>query len=160
MLSAEDRCAITETLSLHGHLFDQGQLDRLDELFTPDVVYDVTDVGMGTLVGIDEIRRAGLELGVGNPIAHHTTNVVITGDNDEEATAQSKGLAVMADGRCVSATYLDTLRRTDHGWRLSHRVILARRTPLRTCLRSPSRDPDRLDTPIGEGSPHGVLRRQ
>ena len=31
---------------------------------------------------------------------------------------------------------------------------------LRTCLRSPSRDPDRLDTPIGEGSPHGVLRRQ
>ncbi|SNQ50908.1 Polyketide cyclase [Frankia canadensis] len=134
MLSAEDRWAIAETLSLHGHLFDQGQLDRLEELFTPDVVYDVTDVGMGMgmgmFVGIDEIRRAGLELGVGNPIAHHVTNVVITGDDGDEATAQSKGLAVMADGRCVSATYLDTLRRTDHGWRLRHRVILARRTPL------------------------------
>ncbi len=85
---------------------------------------------MGTLAGIDEIRRAGLELGVGNPIAHHVTNVVITGDDDDEATTQSKGLAVMADGRCVSATYLDTLRRTEDGWRLSHRVILARRTPL------------------------------
>jgi ketosteroid isomerase-like protein len=132
MLSAENRCEIAETLSLHGHLFDQGQLDRLEELFTPDVVYDVTDVGMGmrTLVGIDEIRRAGLELGEDNPIAHHVTNIVITGNSDDEATCQSKGLAVMADGRCVSATYLDTLRRTDHGWRLSHRVILARRTPL------------------------------
>jgi len=141
MLSAEDRAAIVETLSLHGHLFDLGHLDRLEELFTPDVVYDVTDVGMGRLVGIDEIRRAGIELGGNNPLAHHVTNVVITGDDSDRVIAQSKALAVMEDGRCVSSTYLDTLKRTDDGWRLNHRVILARRTPLNGAhLTSPDSD--------------------
>ena len=31
MLQLADRLAIDETLSLHGHLFDAGLLDRLDE---------------------------------------------------------------------------------------------------------------------------------
>jgi hypothetical protein len=130
LLRAEDRWAIGETLSLHGHLFDQGHLDRLEELFTPDVVYDVTDVGMGTLAGIEEIRRWALELGAGNPIAHHVTNIVITSDESDRVTTQSKGLAIMDNGRCGNATYVDTLRRTNGGWRISYRVILTRRTPL------------------------------
>ena len=41
-LNAEDRQAIGEVLSLHGHLFDQGQLDRLGEIFTPDAAYDMS----------------------------------------------------------------------------------------------------------------------
>lgn len=51
MLNAEDRWAITETLSRHGHLFDGGHLDRLEEIFTPDVVYDLSDAGIGTFTG-------------------------------------------------------------------------------------------------------------
>ena len=35
-LHAEDRQAIGEILSLHGHLFDGGHLDRLGEIFTPE----------------------------------------------------------------------------------------------------------------------------
>ena len=66
-LTAEDRWAIGETISLHGHLFDNGELDRLDELFTADVVYDLTDVGMEPLHGIDEIRRAALNSGPATP---------------------------------------------------------------------------------------------
>ena len=46
------------TIALHGHLFDNGELDRLGELFTPDIVYDVTDAGMAPLHGIAEILRA------------------------------------------------------------------------------------------------------
>jgi ketosteroid isomerase-like protein len=130
MLSAEDRWAIGETLSLHGHLFDEGQFDRLDELFTADVVYDLTDVGMRPLHGIEEIRRAALDLGADNPIAHLVTNIVITSDEGGHVTARSKGLAVTADGRCGSATYVDTLRQDNGRWRISHRIILARRTPL------------------------------
>jgi hypothetical protein len=130
MLSAEDRWAIGETLSLHGHLFDGGHLDRLDDLFTADVVYDVTDVGMRPLHGIEEVRRAALELGADNPIAHLVTNIVITSDEGGRVTAQSKGLVVKEDGRCGSATYVDTLRRENGRWRISHRIILARRNPL------------------------------
>ena len=46
-LSPDDRAAIVELISLHGHLFDDGDLDRLDILFTPSVVYDVSELGPG-----------------------------------------------------------------------------------------------------------------
>ena len=128
-LNAEDRWAIGETLSLHGHLFDGGHLDRLGEIFTPDVVYDMSAVGIGMFEGIETIRSAALHLGAGNPIAHHVTNVVITGDGDS-VTALSKGLVLMADGTFASVTHLDTLRCHDGGWRISRRVISPQRTPL------------------------------
>src|ERR1017187_8547908 len=75
-LHAEDRQAIGETLSLHGHLFDGGHLDRLREICTPDVVYDMSAVGVGTFEGIEAIRSAALQLGPGTPVAHHVTNIV------------------------------------------------------------------------------------
>jgi hypothetical protein len=129
-LSVEDRQAIGEILALHGHIFDGGHLDRIEEIFTPDVVYDLSDPGVGTFEGIDAIRNGALRLGAGNPLAHHLTNVVITGVDHDVATAQSKGLMIMADGTFGSVTHLDTLRRLDGGWRISRRVIVAQRTPL------------------------------
>ena len=128
-LNAEDRQAISETLSLHGHLFDGGHLDRLEEIFTPDVVYDLSDVGMGTFAGIEAIRRGALQLGAGNPVAHHVTNVVITSVEDDSVTVQSKGLMISANGTFGSVTHIDTLRRHNGGWRISRRVI--RRSALR-----------------------------
>jgi SnoaL-like domain len=129
-LHAEDRQAIGEILSLHGHLFDGGHLDRLGEIFTPDVVYDMSAVGVGTFEGIEAIRIAALKLGAGNPVAHHVTNVVITGEEDGLVSARSKGLMLMANGTFASVTHLDTLQRHDGGWRISRRVILAQQTPL------------------------------
>ncbi|GAA1606591.1 MULTISPECIES: nuclear transport factor 2 family protein [Kribbella] len=131
MLSADDKWAIGETLALHGHLFDEGELDRLSELFTDDVVYDVSEIGGDVLVGVDAVRAAALELGAGNPLAHLVTNVVITGSPDDDtATVRSKGLAVLADRGCGTATYVDTVRRGPKGWRIAHRRILPRRVPL------------------------------
>jgi hypothetical protein len=91
MLTAADRWAIGETISLHGHLFDEGHLDRLGDLFTADVVYDLTDVGMQPLHGIEEIRRATLELGADNPVAHHVTNIIITSEEHDCVRTRSKG---------------------------------------------------------------------
>jgi ketosteroid isomerase-like protein len=51
----EDRLALHELVALHGHLFDMGELDRLDELFTEDVVYD--DVMQRTAQGWRLARR-------------------------------------------------------------------------------------------------------
>ena len=33
-LNIEDRTVISELIAMHGHLCDEGELDRLDELFT------------------------------------------------------------------------------------------------------------------------------
>lgn len=129
-LHPEDRWAIGETLSLHGHIFDGGHLDRLGEIFTPDIVYDMSAVGFGTFEGIEACRSAALKLGAGNPVAHHVTNVVITGEEDRQVTARSKGLMLMADGTLASVTHADTLRRHNGGWRISRRAISPQHTPL------------------------------
>lgn len=140
-IDAEDRAAVTELIHLHGHLFDGGELDRLDELFTDDVVYDVSDLGGGALVGVTAIREAALSLGEGNPVAHHVTNVVLTELPDGAVRALSKGLGVNADGTCGSVTYDDRVMRGAQGWRISHRAVLARRVPLNGAWREPDTTP-------------------
>jgi 3-phenylpropionate/cinnamic acid dioxygenase small subunit len=129
-MSLEDRMAVTELISLHGHVIDAGEFDRLDALFTPDVIYDVSDLGGEPLLGIAAIRDASLRLGAGNPVAHHVTNVVLETVDGDRVTARSKGFGVRADGTTGSVVYQDLVVRTPHGWRISHRTVLARRTPL------------------------------
>ncbi|MEU6572354.1 nuclear transport factor 2 family protein [Streptomyces sp. NPDC046805] len=129
-LSVEDRFVITELVSLHGHLVDEGRLDRLEEVFTPDVVYDLIDFGHGPLVGVAAIREAALALGSANPVAHHVTNVLVTESKDGRVQVRSKGLGIKADGSCGSVTYDDTVVPTRNGWRISHRKVRARREPL------------------------------
>lgn len=129
-LTADDRTAITDLLHRHGHLTDNGEFDRMHELFTDDVAYDVTDLGGGVLTGLAMIRDAALALGDGNPVAHHVTNIVLTEIAGGRVRALSKGIGIMADGTTGSATYEDTVVRGDRGWRISHRIVRARRTPL------------------------------
>jgi len=126
-LSADDRAAITELISLHGHLFDDGEFDRLDLLFTTSVRYDVTAFGGGVLQGIEAIRAATLALGGRNPVGHHVTNVVLTEQPDGSVRARSKGIGVYADGTAGSVTYEDEIVRTDDGWRIDARTVAPRR---------------------------------
>ncbi|PAZ09115.1 polyketide cyclase [Streptomyces sp. SA15] len=129
-LALEDRLAVTELIALHGHLVDGGELHRSAEVFTPDVVYDLSDFGQGQVTGLAALTEAALALGTANPVAHHVTNVVIEEVDDGRVRARSKGLGVMADGSCGSVTYEDTLVRAADGWRICHRRVLARRAPL------------------------------
>lgn len=129
-ITPEDRAAITELLSLHGHLMDDGVFDRLDELFAADVVYDLEDFGLGSLMGIIEVHQAAIALGEANPVGHHITNIVLTPVDDNVVHARSKGIGVMADGTSGSVTYEDSLRREGAGWRIAYRKVIARRTPL------------------------------
>jgi 3-phenylpropionate/cinnamic acid dioxygenase small subunit len=129
-ISPEDRAAITELISLHGHLFDDGDLDRLDELFTPSVVYDVSALGGGTLHGIEAVRAAALALGDRNPLGHHVTNVVVTEHPDGAVSVRSKGIGVNIDGTVGTVTYEDTVVDDGAGWRISRRRVIPRRVPL------------------------------
>src|SRR4051812_28924135 len=94
----EDRLAVTDLIALHGHLVDAGAFERFAELFTPDVVYDVSDLGGEPLTGIAAVRDAGLRLGAANPVGHHVTNTVVTAAADGSVTARSKFLGVRGDG--------------------------------------------------------------
>lgn len=131
MLTADDRFAITELINSHGHLTDGGDFEGLQALFSEDVVYDVSALGGGVLVGPESIREAALSLGDANPVAHHVTNIVFTEAHDGTARTVSKGLGIMTDGTVGSATYEDTFERGASGWRLTHRTVRPRSVPLR-----------------------------
>jgi len=126
-LAPDDRAEITELLARHGHLFDDGEFDRLDLLFTASVRYDVTAFGGGVLQGIEAIRAATLALGDRNPVGHHVTNVVLTEQPDGSVRARSKGIGVYADGTAGSVTYEDEIVRTGDGWRIDARTVAPRR---------------------------------
>ena len=130
-LTADDRRAITELIHQHGHLVDTGQLDRMHEILTEDAAYDVTDLGGGVLVGPEALREAALALGDANPVAHHVTNVVLEAESPKRVHGRSKGLGVMADGTIGSVIYEDRIERREQGWRIAHRTVRARRSPLR-----------------------------
>ncbi|GHJ40402.1 nuclear transport factor 2 family protein [Streptomyces sp. TS71-3] len=131
-LTLEDRLAITELISLHGHLVDDGHLDRFGELFTAEALYDLTEFDQGRLAGVAAIREAALALGAANPVAHHVTNVVV-GDRADGAgcvRVRSKGLGITAEGVCGSVSYEDVVVRTPDGWRIRYRKVCPRRVPL------------------------------
>lgn len=129
-LTTSDRLEIHELMNLHGHLVDAGELERLDELFTYDVVYDLRDFGGTELRGIDAIAQASTTLGDANPLAHHVTNVLITGAEGPLVRVMSKGIGIRADGSAGSVTYQDEVRKDAAGWRISRRRVSPRRRPL------------------------------
>ena len=130
MLTVDDRFAITDLINLHGHLTDNGDLDGWPALFSDDIVYDVTALGGEVMVGMDTLRAAALALGANNPVAHHVTNIVLNEVAEGTVRALSKGFGVMTDGTTGSATYEDTIQRTANGWKITHRIVRPRRTPL------------------------------
>ncbi|SEP14822.1 nuclear transport factor 2 family protein [Amycolatopsis saalfeldensis] len=130
-MNTEDREAMTRIVNQHGHLIDTGRLDRLHEIFTADVAYDVSDFGGGVITGLEAMRAWVLDLGDRNPVAHHVTNVVLDEITDGVVHCLSKGIGIGVDGTARSVTFEDRFERSEAGWRISRRVVKARRAPLR-----------------------------
>ncbi|MFE5091454.1 nuclear transport factor 2 family protein [Streptomyces sp. NPDC056638] len=128
-LGAEDRLAINELIALQWHLVDDGELDRLDELFTADVVYDASDLGHGSMHGLDAFRDAARAMGRRGLVSHHVTNVVLTEVGDDQVRARSKGIGIKADGTSGSVTYEDVIVRDERGWRINRRKVAVRHAP-------------------------------
>jgi hypothetical protein len=130
-MDTDDRWAITETLSLVGHIFDDGRLDEIDTVFTTDVVYDMSAVGMPVINGIEAARELAKQLGDHGPVAHFVSNVVVSQDGDQdgdEVAVDSKGLMLMADRSVVAVVHHDVLRREPAGWRIYRRLIVPQGT--------------------------------
>ncbi|MBB5911875.1 3-phenylpropionate/cinnamic acid dioxygenase small subunit [Nocardia transvalensis] len=129
-ISTADRLAIHELLALHGHLSDAGAFDRMTEVFTDDVVYDMNEYGAGLVHGLAALRDMAIELGDRNPVGHHVTNIIIAATDGDTVLVRAKGIGVATDGTVGSVTYDDIVRRTPDGWRIAHRRVVPRRRPL------------------------------
>ncbi|MTD57999.1 nuclear transport factor 2 family protein [Amycolatopsis pithecellobii] len=122
-LTAEHRSLIEDVVALHGHIFDAKEFDRIEEIFTPDVVYDMTGVGGRVFRGIAAVREAASDMAARGPLAHHVTNLVVTVTDDGVPRVLSKVLLLLRDGSLKSVVQRDTIGRHDGHWLISHRVI-------------------------------------
>lgn len=104
-ITAEDRAAITESISLHGHLMNDGGLDGRDQLCSSEIIDDFGDFGVGSLEGRSAIRDAALAMGGANPVGHHITNAILIEIDANQGCARPKGIGVKADGTCGSDIY-------------------------------------------------------
>jgi SnoaL-like domain len=119
-LNQLDVLAIHDVINLYGHVLDEQRWSDLDQVFTQDVIFDFSALGLDVLTGIDAVRR--LMRGYTNPPrAHHATNIVVTLE-DGEPRALSKGLILLANGVTASWIYRDRLRSVAGAWRIAHRI--------------------------------------
>jgi SnoaL-like domain len=127
MPASADILAIQELLALYGHIIDEREWQRVEELFTPQTVYDMTEFGLPRVVGAQAIRELWSRPDAAHPLAHHATNIVIREDADGTVRVLSKGLGVGPQGRVGSVVYRDIVERTERGWRFAARSAQLRR---------------------------------
>lgn len=123
-LTIDDHLAINTLINLYGHIIDERQWSRMEELFTEDVVFDLSDFNGQVLNGLDTLRETFRALD-GHPLAHHATNIVIE-EVGGEVTGLSKGIGMSRD-HIGSTIYRDRLAQNPQGWRIARRVATKRR---------------------------------
>ncbi len=122
-LSVEDRLDIQQMLALYGHLIDDREFGRLNEIFSRNAVFDLSGFDGTRFEGLDAIIRMMFD-SEQHPLAHHATNIVIL--DEEPVCALSKGIGVGGGGRVGSVVYRDRLVRTKNGWRIAERHCMLR----------------------------------
>lgn len=123
-LDVRDILAINNLINSYGHIIDERQWSRMEELFTPDAVFDMTSFGPEVVHGLEALRTCFRELD-GHPLAHHATNILIE-PGEGGVRVISKGVS-LRHGEMGSTVYRDLLRKTADGWRIAHRVATKRR---------------------------------
>ena len=119
------RLELHELPGRYGDAIDDRDWERLDYIFTDDAVFDLTDLGLPILVGLDEIKRF-MDEDADHPKTHTMTNIYV----DETADGVKLYFRILALGKGATmgtASYYDDVVHTPHGWRVAHRVVTLRR---------------------------------
>lgn len=123
-LDVQDILEINNLINSYGHIIDERQWSRMEELFTSDVIFDMADFNGQVLDGLEALRESWKTINR-HPLAHHATNILIEADGDE-VRVLCKGIGLYPD-HVGSTVYRDRLRKTPDGWRIAHRIATKRR---------------------------------
>jgi hypothetical protein len=113
--------AIDQLYALYGYVMDDCDWARLGDVFTEDIVFDASAMGVPVMEGFAGIKEVHLSSGQ-TPLAHHVTNVLVERIDADTATVRAKAIGMYSHGRAFSGEYADTLVKTDKGWRIRRRV--------------------------------------
>jgi len=126
-MDTADRLALHELPGRYGDAIDDRAWDRLDDIFTSDAVFDLTDLGAPRCEGLAAIKQF-MDQEAQHPRTHLMTNIYV----DETPTGVQLSfriVALLGEGRVGTASYYDDVVKTPAGWRVSNRVITRRRRP-------------------------------
>ena len=122
-----DRLELHELPGRYGDCIDGRDWAGLACIFTPDAVFDLTDVGAPRLEGLAAIQHFMAEFAE-HPMTHLMTNIHV----DEEADGVHMSFRIIAlreDRRVDSGRYRDVVVKTSDGWRVADRVFTVLRRP-------------------------------
>lgn len=125
VLDPGDLLAIHQLLALYGHLLDDGEYDRLGEIFAEDAV--LTFVGRDREPVHTAAAIARFFADARGSSAHHTSNVVVLAGEDG-VRVRSKFFVPYTRPehdahRWYGGVYDDVVVRTSDGWRIASRSI-------------------------------------
>jgi hypothetical protein len=129
-MDPSDRLELHELPGRYGDAIDDRAWDRLDDIFTTDAVFDLTDLGAPRCEGLAAIKRF-MDEEADHPRTHLMTNIYV----DETPTGvqlRFRIVALLGGGRVGSASYYDDVIKTAEGWRVTNRVVTRRRRPAAT----------------------------
>jgi len=126
-MDAADRLELHELPGRYGDAIDDRDWERLDDIFTADAVFDLTDLGSRRCEGLDDIKRF-MDLEAEHPRTHLMTNVYVD-ETPGRVRLSFRIIALLAGGKVGTASYYDDVVRTPAGWRVANRVITRRRRP-------------------------------
>ena len=124
-MDTADRLELHELPGRYGDAIDDRDWNRLDQIFTEDAVFDLTDVGARRLVGIDDIK-AFMDTEARHPRTHTMTNIYVD-EVDGAVKLNFRIVALLPEGKVGTASYYDDVVKTADGWRVQNRVTTLRR---------------------------------
>ena len=122
-----DRLELHELPGRYGDAIDDRAWDRLDDIFTADAVFDLTDLGAPRCEGLPAIKQF-MDQEAQHPRTHLMTNIYVD-ETPTGAQLRFRIIALLGEGKVGSASYYDDVIKTPDGWRVTNRVITRRRRP-------------------------------
>ncbi|MFI7495861.1 nuclear transport factor 2 family protein [Kocuria sp. M4R2S49] len=138
-ISAQDRIEINEILSFSSHLLDNRQWDMFGEVFVPEVLLCAPQ---GEFTGPAGVRRFVETVDLSRFPATHTLNSIVEAVDADTAVVWSRMLLLTWDRRVACGDYIDTFRRTAHGWRIERRTVAPRNDSASVALAEGGYAPD------------------
>jgi 3-phenylpropionate/cinnamic acid dioxygenase small subunit len=126
-MDVPDRLELHELPGRYGDAIDDRDWSRLDQIFTEDAVFDLTDLGEPRLTGLDEIKRY-MDEDAKHPRTHLMTNIYVD-ETADGARLCFRIVALLPERVVGTASYYDDVVKTPAGWRVRNRVITLRRRP-------------------------------
>jgi hypothetical protein len=123
---------LTNLLQAYALLTDLGRTDELAELFTPDAVWDGSEIGFGASTGPSDIaQRVTAHFRDDAPMMHLPGQPLLVAAGDDEVHGVGWSMATRWDAGRLMPTlhfyYEDVFRRSDDGrWRFARRVLRMR----------------------------------